>query len=370
MPRLFAFPSWRDNPYLNMLYLAARGAGWVVEGGTTLDTLVRSTSDYRDGDVLHVHWTSPVCQRAQSRDEAEENLARFTAMLTSLRSRGVHLIWTVHNTLPHETPYRDLEIRLSETLGRLADRVIQLNRQTVDAVADEYTLPSAKVATLAHSSYAGVYPSQVTQHEARDRLGIPRSSPTIGFVGQIRPYKGIETLLAAAGTVAEEVPDLTVVLAGKAQPDVAAALEEQIPLGVRVVRRYEFVDDRDLQTWFRASDLMVFPYQRVLNSGSVLLSATFARPCLLPNEPHLVGEFGNQDWVNFFHARDGAPALAASVAKALGRARSTRFDAERFARSYTPYDMSRDYLTILRGVVSGADHAPADAVRDEAAAGA
>ena len=61
---------------------------------------------------------------------------------------------------------------------------------------------------------------------------------------------------------------------------------------------------------------MVFPYERVLNSGSVLLSATFGRPCILPAEPHLVAEFGGQPWVSFYEVGDHqADSLARSIAE-------------------------------------------------------
>ena len=37
MPTLLAFPAWRDNPDLNLLYPAPRGAGWDVQGTTAYE---------------------------------------------------------------------------------------------------------------------------------------------------------------------------------------------------------------------------------------------------------------------------------------------------------------------------------------------
>ncbi|UJP39555.1 glycosyltransferase family 4 protein [Cellulomonas palmilytica] len=350
MPTVLAFPAWRDNPYLNLLYLATRGAGWDVQGTTAFDELVRRTRGLGSGDVLHVHWTSPICQAAPDARTARERLDTFVATVRAARASGVRLVWTVHNKLPHEVAYRDLELELAQHLTELADVVIQLNGHTVEAVADEYTLPVEKVVTLPHASYLGVYPDSMTQAQARTRLDVPLTSPTIGFVGQIRPYKGITTLLSAAGRVAQEVEDLTLLLAGKTREDVLPQVDAALPRGVRTVRFHDFVADADMQTWFRAADVMVFPYERVLNSGSVLLSATLGRPCVLPREAHLVAELGDEPWVTFYRpGGDVVDNLARAIRGALRSARRTAHDAAAYALRYPPYAMSRDFLRILDG---------------------
>ncbi|GEL95186.1 glycosyltransferase [Cellulomonas composti] len=348
MPTLLAFPAWRDNPYLNLLYLAARGEGWDVQGTTAHAELVRRVPALRAGDVLHIHWTQPVVQPATDEAEARERLDAFTEAVAAAGESGVHVIWTVHNSLPHELNYRQLELELAHRLGKLAHTIVQLNAQTVAAVEDEYHLPAHKVVTLSHSSYTGVYPAVVGRAEARRTLGVPPLAPTIGFVGQIRPYKGITTLLAAAALLGERTEDLTLLLAGKTRDDVLPQIDAALPAGVRTVRHHDFVDDSDLQVWFRAADVMVFPYERVLNSGSVLLAATFGRPCILPREPHLVEEFGAHSWVSFYNpGAKAAESLADAIERAVRDSRRTGHDAEAFAASYTPYDMSRDFLAIL-----------------------
>lgn len=351
MPRIVAFPAWEDNPYLNMLYLSAVSSGWSLQGTTRTDNLIRLLGTMGSGDVVHIHWTAPVCQRADSYAAARRQLDEFTEALESATAAGVDLIWTVHNVLPHELHYRDLEIELANLLVRLSAQVIQLNSHTVEAVAADYELPVDKVVTLPHSSYHGVYPNSVTRADARARLGVPSTSPTVAFVGQIRPYKGISTLLAAVGTLSDDVEDLTLLLAGKVHPDLLPDIDRQLPVGVRVVRSHGFVDDADLQLWYRAADVLVLPYDRVLNSGSALLAATFGRPCILPGEPHMVGEFGDEEWVSFFTPGAGAVAsLARALHTALDGSARTGAAAETFALAYTPWQMSRDYVRILESL--------------------
>lgn len=349
MHRIHVYPGWKGNPYLNMLYVGARSAGWSVQPTRDLRRLYGALSNARPGDILHLHWTQPIAQSHRSEAEARRSVNTFRRAVTAaIRDNGVRLVWTVHNQLPHNTRYRDLEIELVEFIARSAWRIIQLNRSTRAAVADFYDLPAEKIVTLRHASYDGIYPPAPPQAAARAVLGVPENSPTIGFVGQIRPYKGITTLLEAAELLADRVPDLTVLLAGRTHEDHLARLDRHLPAGVRVIRDHSFIPDEDLATWFSASDLMVFPYQRVLNSGSLLLSATFGRPCILPDEPHLVAEFADQEWISFFSPEDSpASGLAAAIEANLADVGQRRAAALAFAAEYTTYDMAWDYLRIL-----------------------
>lgn len=352
--KLLVFPAWNQNPYLNMLYLAARSRGYGIIGASHPDEFITLADDLAAGDILHVHWTSPICQAADSYDAAATRLANLESALRVALRRGARLLWTVHNKFPHEMKYPDLEHSLAQLLVAAAAAIIQINPHTAEVVADAYTIPPEKLHTLPHSSYLGVYPDSVSREKARDILGVPPSSPTLGFVGQLRPYKGLNTLLSAADLMSRQVEDPTLLLAGKTWPKAMDIIEPALPRSIRLIRQHSFVDDRELQLWFKAADVMIFPYDRVLNSGSVHLSATFGRPCVLPAEPHLVKQFEGERWVKFYVADDEPDAsLARAIESALTTARVDGLAAREFALRYTPFDMSRKFLRLLDSLHAG-----------------
>jgi len=345
-PRIHVFPNWRTNPYLTMVYVGAQAEGWQVEGTTKPPQLVRAISDLGGGDVLHLHWTGPIVQSEHEADAARRNLDAFTDATDAALARGTRLIWTVHNQLPHRTRHFDLELELNRYLADRAWRVIQLNPFTRQAVADLFELPAERTVTLRHASYLGVYPDPPDEATARAAIGAPPSGPTIGFVGQVRAYKGINTLLAAADLV--DVDGLTLLLAGRTGAGELAAVEQNLPRRARTLRHHAFLDDAALANWVVAADLLVFPYERILNSGSVLLAATFGRPCVLPGEPHLLAQYGDQEWITFYEpGPEPTAALARAITDALPTARARRAAAISFAREYATYDMAWDYLRIL-----------------------
>lgn len=347
MYRLHFFPSYPANPYQNMLYLGARAEGWAVASSPNLGQLVADLAGLGKGDIFHLHWTGPIT-RGSTWLASRRGLLRFQRAVNAAVRRGARLVWTVHNALAHDAQNPRVEIDLARYLAATAWRIIQLNPQTRQAVAEYYDLPAEKLVTLRHASYKGFYPEAPAQFDARAALGVPPAAPAIGFVGRLRPYKGMDILCAATQLAAGSVDDLTLLLAGQITRARESALETKLPSAARVVKHYGFVPDEEVGSWFAAADLMVFPYTRVLNSGSVLLSATYGRACILPAEPHLMALYGDQPWVSFFEpSPDPAASLAEAILAALPEAGERRSAALAYADEYTPYDMSAEYLRII-----------------------
>lgn len=351
---LHAFPAWQGNPYLNMLYIGLTAEGWHIEGTKNVDSLERAVRRLGKGDVLHVHWTSPILQRTD-RAAARTALDQFQRLVHAFKQSGGALIWTVHNAFTHDARFPDLEVELAEALASHADRIIQLNGMTREVVSEHYDLPADKLVTLRHASYAGIYAAPPSALDARARRGIPAFSSVVGFIGQMRPYKGLPTLFRAMELVADDVPDVTLVLAGKTAPTDRAALEKQLPRTVPIVREHSFISDDEIGSWFAACDVVVFPYERVLNSGSILMASTFGRPCIIPNEPHLLAEWGGQAWVRFYDKSEMKEAsLAETIVSSLADGPAVRAKALEFAASYRTLDMAWDYVRIVEDVVDRA----------------
>lgn len=351
---LLSFPYYRSNPYLTMLTVAPRAAGWdVVEGVQGLHRLEARAEHLGPGDVLHVHWTSPVTAGCESVEEAWANEARFEDVLSGLRERGADLLWTVHNSIAHEADYVDVELAVAKALASYATRIIQLNPATVEETAAYYALPPDKVVDLPHSSYLGVYPDGGDDVASRERIGVPQGVPTVGFIGQIRAYKGLDVLCRAVEIAAEQVPDLTFVVAGKVVPASDVETVEEMLSAPNIVKRLGFVETADFSDWMRASDVVALPYRRILNSGSLLAAGTFGRTALIPEDTPVARQFAEQPWVVTYAPEPDEPvALAAAILEALDGQESRHRAAHEFTRAYTPYDMSRDYLRLLDGLSS------------------
>jgi beta-1,4-mannosyltransferase len=352
-PRLCVFPSWTGNPYLNLMNLAPLAAGYQLIERSAYGSLMKSIEVLGDGDVLHIHWTAPIAQSARSHRDAMKRVRRLETRLDQARQRGVKVVWTIHNRLPHELTHMVAERRLYEVLAAAADAIHVMAPSTADLVADVVDLPQDKVVQIPHPSFLGVYDSEISRADARESFGLEPDDHAILFLGQIRPYKGIDLLLKAAA--AARRPDgrrPVLLLAGSASPESIAQYDELKPAGLRIETSFESVPDDDVARWYRAADVAVFPYRAILNSGSLHLAATMGVPAVLPGLPHLREQFGEQPWVSFFDVENSVESLASLLGDDEEFAAVIPSDFDRFNEGISPWSVSVAYRNALGRIAS------------------
>ncbi len=311
---LVVFPYWRSNPYVTLTLLGASSAGFEIVPTTNLHRLIAVLQDLGRGAIFHLHWTSKICQDAATEIEATRNLDDFRNAVRQFRKRGGRLVWTVHNAQPHELKWPQLERSVTGFLATTADRIHVMNPATSEVMSPVATLRSDRVREVPHPSYVGVYPRSRRRDEVRASLGFDPDDRVVALIGELRAYKGVDLLLEAmtrAASVAEH--SLALLLAGKIATDEIDAMRHSLPTDFPIVFRPGYIDSGELGEWVDAADLCVFPYERVLNSGSTHLAATMGVPVVLPGVPHLVQLFGSEPWVHFYDPDRAAESLASRL---------------------------------------------------------
>jgi glycosyltransferase involved in cell wall biosynthesis len=233
-------------------------------------------------DVFHVHWPEILATgRGPLRTLARQVL--FLSLLVRLRVTRIPLVRTVHNLRPQEDVARRVR-----TLLRLTDRwttlFIRLNEQT--PVADGVT-----AVTVLHGHYRDWFAEHPRSEQRPGRLA---------FLGFIRPYKNVETLITTFRDTAEPAPEASLLVAGKPVTDeLAAALRTAADGDPRISLRLEHVPDAVLAEEVGRAQLVVLPYREMHNSGAALMALSLDRPVLLPDNAvtaQLAAEVG-PEWV-------------------------------------------------------------------------
>lgn len=345
--RIFNFPGWHDNPYVQLLQSEVVARGYELAGRPDFfDAMVELTSPERRG-VIHVQWPSPVTEWAESSQDATRRVTLFLDALFSAKQWGRKIIFTLHNVLPHDTRFEGQAVRLHEGLVRHADVIHTISPHTAELAAEKYEVPAEKVVEIPHSSYDGIYGPALAQDEARAKLGARPDSTGVLFFGWIRPYKGIEHLVAASRIASEHGADIEVLLAGRPQGHVEHLLDELEQGPATVTSHLKRVLPEDVPVWFGAADVLVLPYRAILNSGNMFLAATYGVPVILPDEPHLVAEFGGEEWIRFFDRADADASLASLIEDPWFRRPEAREAARRFADARPPQRMAEQYADLV-----------------------
>lgn len=268
------------NPYVRLLAEGLRTAGANVRlaAGLSLPGLLRQR--WRGLDVLHLHWLELLYEAPTSLRSAWR-LLNLLLTLVLARLLGVTLVYTVHNFTHHEGRYP----RLNDLGNRALYRLAHALHVHDDAAAQALTarLPAAAlVYVVAHGSYIGAYPNTVGRAQARTHLGLDDASVVLFFGGGIRPYKGLELLLAAFAQITD--PQARLLIAGHAhQPAYAATIQALADQDARVRLALRHLPDDELQFYYQASDACVLPYRAVATSGAALLALSFGCPLVAPH---------------------------------------------------------------------------------------
>ena len=339
------YPDYTTNPYQALMYSALDGiAELAVPVADILDApIARDLGGRLDERVLHLHWVNPVAQHSPSLDVAVRRVARFKATMLELKARGITLVWTVHNAMPHELHHYFLELEVCQFLAREADIVHVMSAATPDIVADLYEIPADKIVQIDHPAYDDVYPTTLDRASARLRLGLSDVQLSYMFLGAIRDYKGVPLLLDAFGSCAAADARLRLDVIGQVGGAVQRRLRDRLVDSPQTRMHLGRAADWQLQEYLCAADVMVFPYTRVLNSGSVLLALTYGVPIIIPALDAL-GELARKEFVETFVAEDPR-----SLAAAIERSTRTlvndqaRAAALAYAQSRSRQAISKDF---------------------------
>lgn len=274
----------RSNPYQKLLYQTQDPNLEIVSGDIDAALRMLEVVDNTRDVTFHLHWLNFVLLRITDRAEAVALVEEFHDKLRRFVVAGGHLIWTVHNAITHDAAFPDLEADLSARIAQLAETVHVHSEGSVGEVSDSFAIPASKVRVSRHGHYIGAYPDFVSREAARDLLALEEDDDVILFTGQIRPYKGVETLISVFRNLLTKRPKAVLVLAGVMQFDLLAevtpALTEAERARIRITDR--FLDEMEMQLFFRAADIAVYPYQKILTSGSLLLALSYGVPVVIP----------------------------------------------------------------------------------------
>lgn len=280
-------------------------------------------------DIIHLHWTEPYIVRGLqvSTIKAERTLLE----LRIARRRGSRLVWTAHDLFRHDAAVDPRERRFMRSLLGLADATIVHCAAARDGLIDTLGVAPAdqeRIHVVPHGHYAGAYPDDISRTDARARIGLAEDDFIVGFVGWVRPYKGVAELIHAFGDIDESRARL--VIAGKAiDGDYAARLQRAAAEDPRVSLRLEFVPDEELQVLLRAADVIATPFLEIFTSGSVLLAMSFERAVIAPRRGCVVDVLDDEGAV--LYDADDPQGLAGALRvaldadlKAMGRHNATR----------------------------------------------
>jgi len=280
--RVLADPSFSiSNPYVNLLY----------EGLSSLDVKVEPLTlrnAFCGADICHVHW--PERGLTESSFLGSLNISmRLLIKVVVAKIRGAKVIWTVHNLQPHEQVQPIVWVKFFYFVWRkLVDGGIFLSNNSRSTYDDLYG-PLSDSEVVPHGHYCSIYEEIEPTCHLKEELNIKDSDFVFGHYGLIRDYKNIPHLIGQFSRLKD--PKCKLIIAGKirdGEDELGEAIRSLVAADDRISLIPRFVSDSEMLELYSFTDLAVFPYSRILNSGSAILALSLGCPVLVTKSPSML----------------------------------------------------------------------------------
>jgi D-inositol-3-phosphate glycosyltransferase len=225
--------------------------------------------------IFHILWNNklPVFDR--------------TLLMLFYKLAGKTVVLTAHNVNAGRRDGRDsclnrLTLRCQYAL---ADHIFVHTQKMKDGLVGEFDVQPDKTTVIPYGINNAVPFSPRTKEEARRKLGLRNEERAILYFGGIKPYKGLEDLVAAFQKIAAR-GDFRLIIAGarkKGHEEYWRSIQQAIardPSGEKVLQKIDFIPDAEIEMYFKAADVAVLPYTEIFQSGILFLAYSFGLPVI------------------------------------------------------------------------------------------
>ena len=190
----------------------------------------------------------------------------FSLLLPTLRRYP--LVITVHDPVHHVG-----DVESARTPQRLvhwgyhrADELITHADQLAAVLINDIHLPASHITVIPHVAISSDGPDDAVAERGKRLL----------FFGRIWEYKGLEYLIKAEPLVAERVPDVEIVIAGRGED--FDRYRQMMVHPERFVVDNELIPEERVARHFGEASVVVLPYIDASQSGVVPVAYSFSRP--------------------------------------------------------------------------------------------
>ncbi len=189
------------------------------------------------------------------------------------------VLFVCHNVVEHESS--KLKTFLTRLVLSKGDYFLVHSGEVKDTLLK--LLPNAKIGVKGHPKYDFFKTAQTDRDAQREKYGFEQDDLVLLFFGFVRKYKGVPVLLDAMKTLAPKYNNIKLLLVGEAWHEEETVIEEKIAsygLKEQVVRVNAYVPNEDVQLYFNASDVAVFPYSTATASGALQIALAMDVPVI------------------------------------------------------------------------------------------
>jgi D-inositol-3-phosphate glycosyltransferase len=224
--------------------------------------------------ILHILWNNKI------------ELFDRTLLMAYYKLCGKQIAFTAHNVNQARRDAKDsLLNRITLRIQyRLCDHIFVHTKKMKDELCQDFGVAEKAVTVIRHPINDAFPDTDLTPSEAKRQLGLQENEKAVLFFGRIRPYKGIEHLLAAFHPLAANHSDYRLIIAGEPKKgseeyrhQIEQTVKTEFMLG-QIIMKIQFIADDEMEVYLKAADVLVLPYKEIFQSGVLFLAYSFGLP--------------------------------------------------------------------------------------------
>lgn len=236
--------------------------------------LIRYTAVAKTG-IFHILWNSKV------------QLFDRTLLMLFYKAMGKKVVLTAHNVNEARRDGNDsflnrLTLRMQYSL---TDHIFVHTQKMKDELVTDFGVCDRAVTVIRYPINDAFPYTDLTPADAKRQLGLRTQEKAILCFGRIKPYKGIEYLLAAFQILAKQDNTYRLIIAGEVEKRYEGYLDRirrmilpELVRDQRILLKAQFIPDQQMELYLKAADVMVLPYNEIFQSGVLFLGYSFGLP--------------------------------------------------------------------------------------------
>ena len=218
--------------------------------------------------------------------------------------RRIPVLHTLHNLRNHAKRQVGIERWMYRFFLRHCTRIRVYSPTTITKARRLFGIPTDHFRVIQDVPFHYFYPNNSGFAKSRQHLGMDEYAFVYLFLGMVKPYKGLEDLIAAFGQLND--PKARLVIAGISESAEYARQIQRLADGdPRITYHNRFVAIEDVQHYLNAAQVVVLPFRNVEHSGSMDLALSFGKP-IISLETRFFAELLSHQQPLLFNHSDGA----------------------------------------------------------------
>jgi glycosyltransferase involved in cell wall biosynthesis len=263
--------------------------------------------------IFHILWNSKI------------QFIDRTLLMLYYKALGKKVALTAHNVNQAKRDGKDSYLnRLTLRIQyHLTDHLFVHTQRMKCQLVEEFGVAERRISVIRHPLNDAFPDTDLTVSQAKRRLGLRSDDKALLCLGRIKPYKGIEHLLAAFKQLSGCDPSYRLIVAGEAQKgneqyltELRQSVARELENG-QILFHAQFIPDEEMEIYLKAADVLILPYNEIFQSGVLFLGYTFGLPVIATD----VGSFREEiveGETGYLCRPSDPPDLAATIATYFG----------------------------------------------------